>query len=788
MNKRFAVLATISLLVGFASQSAEIRLVGLDESVDLYTDEHGIPHIYANSWPDAARVLGYVHASDRLWQMDLLRRQASGTLAEIMGESALKHDIHMRRLGIRRGCEELWASDSLPPAFVAELEAYAEGVNARMRFMTAERFGFPFTLLEYEPESWTPVDSLVFMKYMGWDQSGTDDDLWLGIMVEKFGAEAVEELWPIDRPYDSPQVRTPTRGQPSINANVSNAERAYAAAMDAMGDALSTRGSAFGSNNWAVAGEKTRSGKPMLCSDPHLGFTLPSVWYAVHLNVRGESIAGVTFPTAPHIVIGHNDAVGWGITNLQADAVDYFIESRHPFATDRYLHKGVWKTFETRTEQIAVKGIGEHTIVIESTVHGPVITSSPRTISLQWTGLGATTESVALWGMNRASHFEEWYQAAQQMTVPGINLAYADVHGTIALYSAGAFPKRSKGEGRIPMPGATGDHDWDEMIPTDEMPLALNPPEGFVASANARPVDGDYPHYLGWMWDAGYRHRRITELLKNANNVSINDMRTMQFDVYDLAAQHFLPTMLSELDEQDFAEFPYRRAINTLKNWDYRATTDSNAPAIWMRWLDHYRKLVWDAQWSSRSIEKRPGSWGFSGINRREPIIEVLEHMTRNQPDSPWFDSPETSWKETRHDIALGSFITAMGTLERQFGKNVTGWTWGNTNLLRIESLLQDPELRRIGDPVPGTMFTMNPGGDIGPVSDGASWRMIVDFAATDESIGIYPGGQSGHADSPHYDDFMSRWAQGEFVRLYAVDDSEKLPKAAQESVIAFTP
>jgi len=773
------------LLTAFDAQATEIRLVGLDAAVQLHTDDHGIPHIFAESWPDAARVLGYVHASDRLWQMDLLRRRASGTLAEVMGEPALDHDIHMRRLGIRRGCESLWASGDLPKAFVQELEAYAEGVNARMRFMAAEGFGFPFTILEYTPEPWSPVDSLAFVKYMGWDQSGTDDDLWLGIMVEKFGADVVDELWPIDRPYDSAQIATPTSAGLQETPLAGDA---YAAALETMSGAWTTRGSAFGSNNWAVAGSKTRSGKPILCSDPHLGFNLPSIWYAAHINVGGESIAGATFPTGPQIVIGHNDSLGWGITNLQADAVDYFIESRHPFARDRYLHKGEWKTFQSRTERIAVKGANDRTILIESTIHGPVITSDPYTITLQWTGLGPTSESVAIWGMNRAHDFDAWHLAAQQLTVPGVNLAYADRHGTIALYSAGVFPKRDKGEGRAPMQGATGEHDWGEMIPPDEMPLALNPQEGFVASANSRPADGAYPHYLGWMWDTGYRNRRIRTLLEEATDVSMDDMRAMQFDVYDLAAERFLPTLLSEIKDQDFAEFPYRRAMKALEEWDYHATTDSIAPMIWLRWLDHYRKLVWDAQWSTRSMEKRPGSWGFSDINRREPILEVLERMTREQPDSPWFDSPDTSWKETRHDIALGSFVTAMGTLERQFGKKVSGWTWGNSNVLRIESLLQDPTLRRVGDSVPGTLFTINPGGDIGPVSDGASWRMVVDFAAPEESIGIYPGGQSGYADSEHYDDLMSRWANGDYVRLHAVSDSPKLPESAHDRAIQFSP
>jgi penicillin G amidase len=710
--------------------------------------------------------------------MDLLRRRASGTLAEVMGESQLKHDIQMRRLGIRRGCETLWASDDLPAEFRAEMEAYADGVNARIRLRAPEGFGVPFAMLGYEPTPWTPVDSLVFLKYMGWDQSGTDDDLWLGQMVAALGPEAVAELWPLDRPFERGQITTVSAEQAA----------AFGSALDALDGALSPRGYAFGSNNWAVAGSRTRSGKPILCSDPHLGFTLPSLWYAVHVSVKGENVAGVTFPVSPHVVIGHNDVLGWGITNLQADAVDYFIETRSPSARDQYQHKGEWKTFETRTESIPVQGQDDHIAVFESTVHGPVVTHEPETISMQWTGFGPTAEAAAFWKMNRAQDFDAWYAAAQEIVVPGINLAYADADGTIALYAAGAFPKRAHGAGRVPMDGASGEHDWVEMIPRTEMPLALNPDSGFVASANARPADEAYPHYLGWMWDVSYRLRRIRQVLSDANDVTVDDMRALQFDVVDVAAQRFLPAMLREIEGEDFESTPHRRAVEALKNWDYRATLDAPAPTIWLRWLDHYRKAVWDPQWSSRNMEKGSGSWGFSGINRREPMLDVLEQMTRREPDSPWFDDPKTEWVETRKDRALSSFITAMGTLERQFGRDIDGWAWRNTNVLRINSIYGDDTLRRTGDSVPGTMFTVNPGGDIGPVGGGASWRMIVDFSAPGDSIGVYPGGQSGDADSPHYDDLMALWARGDYLPLRAVSDAAELPEAVRENVTTFAP
>jgi penicillin amidase len=338
------------------------------------------------------------------------------------------------------------------------------------------------------------------------------------------------------------------------------------------------------------------------------------------------------------------------------------------------------------------------------------------------------------------------------------------------------------------MDGASGEHDWDEMIPKPEMPLEVNPERGFVASANARPTAKESAHYLGWMWDPSYRLRRIHDMLSKADDLTIESMRAIQYDVFDKAAESFLPSMLEELEEQPITDPIQLKSIEALKNWNYVARVDTVAPAIWLRWLDHYRSAVWDPQWASRNIEKQSGSWGFTGINRREPTIEVLEYLTREKPDSPWFDNPTTSWTETRKDVAFGSFITAIGTLRRQLGDDIAGWEMRNTNILSVDSLLGIPELRRTGPPVPGTPFTVNPGGNIGHVGGGASWRMIVDVGDPSTSVGVYPGGQSADATSPHYDDMMPMWATGDYVALNAKSDSSDLPEDVRESEMLFVP
>lgn len=824
----------------------EVGLPGLGGGVRVTFDQQDIPHIYAKSWPDAARVLGYLHAGERLWQMDMFRRQGSGTVAEILGPSALESDILVRQLGIRRSCEAIWNSNEVPAQLRAELIAYAEGVNGRIAELGEQGLPVPFQKLGYKPAPWTPVDTLVFSKYMGWDQSGTMDDLWFGLMVEKLGVTAAEELWPIDRPYEVSAVKvqaerrkfgaaslSPSEGErvrvrvrgwveaqnlESVNGRVvfpphpgplplrGGEEEAlrptedlfatlspgprihpYAAAVRRYAKLRwFGRGGSFGSNNWAVDGSKTASGKPILCSDPHLGFSLPMLWYTCHISVGGENLVGVTFPGGPGFVIGHNDEIGWGLTNLQADAVDMFVESLNPADAMQYRHRGEWKQINRITEQVAVRGEATRTLNIDSTVHGPIISREGKPIALQWTGLGPTKDFVAIWRISHAKNLKQFLAATEDLTVPAMNVIYADRAGNIALHPCGALPIRLRGQGRIPMDGASGDNDWMGMIPRSVLPLAINPPDHFVASANARPTPLDYPHYLGWMWDCNYRIRRINDMLRPARKLTVETMKPIQFDAYDKAAERFVPVLLQDLKGVDLEDPVAKRALRELEKWNYVADTRAIGPAIWLRWFDIYRGQVWDDEWKSRGIEQPGGSWGFSGSNNREPELEVLEYLTREFPDSIWFDDRNTPGRESRPEIARRSFELAITSLKKQFGDDVEKWRWGNINQLQVRSLAQIPELGRNGGPTVGTEFTVNPGSNVGTVGGGASWRMIVDFGHPDRSVGIYPGGQSENPDSPHYDDQMSLWAKGEYVPLNMISDVKKLPAQAKVRTMTF--
>lgn len=792
-NKLFVTLGYAFIIVAGAV-AEPVALDGLSAPVDVDYDDHGVPHIFASKWLDAIRVLGYVHATDRLWQMDMSRRVASGTLAEILGKDQLDDDILVRRLGIRRTCQQFLASDRCPDEMRVELDAYCAGVNARIAVVGHDGLPVQFQLMGYEPAPWEPVDCIIFGKYMGWDQAGTDDDLWFGMLVEKLGADTVNELWPLDRPYEIPAVKTQINrsevGQFDVAKldPVPNAAAAYEAAMNALEGVVPHHTGAFGSNNWAVSGSKTRSGKPILCSDPHLGFSLPSIWYTCHLSAEGRNVAGVTFAGCPSVIIGHNDHLGWGITNMQSDQVDYFVETIDENDPLKYLHRGEWKTMERVTETISVKGEDPYTLNIDSTVHGPVISREVRTITMDWTGLGVTTDGLAIWQFGRATNLDEWLDALDYLVTPCLNMAYADAEGNIAMHPSGALPLRTHGQGRIPMDGASGENDWAGMIPRSKMPLALNPDEGFVVSANGRPSPVGYPFYLGYQWDPSCRVRRINDMLRAASDLTIQTMAPIQNDTHDKFAETFLPVFIPVMERSTLDDpFAYK-VLAAVSQWDYVADGDSIGTIIWMRWMSAYRKAVWDDEWTSRGIKMPGGSWGFSGDNKREPMLEVLEYITREMPGSIWFDDRITPEREERDEIIERAFVQALAGLREDLGDDLTQWAWKNFNILKIRSMTGIPELARTGGPVPGDTFTVNPGSEGGNVGGGASWRMIVDFGDTTTSVGVYPGGQQEDFNSPLYDDQMAVWAAGEYLPLHCVSSEDALPDSAKVRTQRYQP
>lgn len=782
-----------------------IGLRALAAPVEVVFDDVGIPHIYAQSVDDAYRALGWIHASERLWQMELLRRRASGTLAELIGPDGVASDALVRKLGIRRTAEASLASGLLGDDVPRWLAAYADGVNAYLGDLLPEHVPPEFRALGVMPAPWTPADSAAFSKYMGWDQSGTDADLWLGTMVEKLGAEAVAELWPLDRPYELSTIPAhgalgPAAPRAEISADVAalaarppaalgDASRALIAQLAAA--ARDGRGGAFGSNNWVVSGERTASGKPLLANDPHLGFTFPSLWYTAHLVAPGLNVIGVTFPGQPFVTLGHNDRIAWGFTNLQADAVDYFVETVNPANPKQVRHRGVWKEIEERVETIAVRGAEPVRLVVRTTVHGPLLEAEGKLVALAWTGLRPTRESLAIARLNHARGFADFLAAMRVLDTPPMNVAYAGADGHIAIAPWGDLPMRASGLGRVPVDGASGAFDWTGLVPRDELPLSVDPERGWLASANGRPVPPGFRHHLGWMWDPSYRTRRIHALLAQPRKLTRADMQAFQLDAHDVAAESFTPVFLAALQTLPAQNETERMALAALRAWNYAFTPDTVAGTVWNAWFARYRDAVWDDEWSTRGIVQPPGSWGFSGDNEREPALEVLERLTREAPDAIWFDDRTTPRRETRDMLIVASFRAAVADLVAQRGADLAAWRWGARNRFAPEPLspvngnrIEGPDFVGLVDlPSPelgGGPFTLNPGGKGGAVTSGASWRQVVDFGDLGASVGVYPGGQSSDPASQNVADQLALWSRGAYAPLRFDDRADALPAASR--------
>src|SRR5579883_2219627 len=512
----------------------KLHLAELHEPVEIVTDRYGVPHIYANNEDDLYLAQGYVHAQHRLWQMELNRRIGSGRLAELFGEIALEPDRFARRLGLHRAAAA--AVRTLPPHSARILDAYARGVNA---FISSHRTNLPleFTLLRLTPAPWQPADTMQWSKMMGWNLGGNwETELIRARLVARLGPERAAKL---ETGYDPSHPLIIPPGVSYKGTNLGLLEQ-YATLRQ-----LSGFGLLGASNNWVVDGSMTITGKPILCNDPHLGQTAPSIWFECHLVAGEIDVVGATFPGAPGVIIGHNRHVAWGVTNAISDVEDLYIEKFNPQNPIQYEYKGQWEEAEVIREEIRVKGRAEPLIEeVRITRHGPILTSMPNPqsaetaeaagsnghnpvpaelpLALRWTGLQQCHILSSIPKLNRATNWEEFREAMRDWDVPPQNVIYADKEGNIGYIMAGAIPIRAQGQGLLPSPGRTGEYAWVGYIPFDELPQTYNPEQHFIVTANNRVVDDNYPYYITNEWLNGYRAQRIRDLLTSKGKLALS--------------------------------------------------------------------------------------------------------------------------------------------------------------------------------------------------------------------------------------------------------------------------
>ncbi|KXA89384.1 hypothetical protein AKJ61_03025 [candidate division MSBL1 archaeon SCGC-AAA259B11] len=678
-------------------RKATIFTENVSDEVTVLRDNYGVPHIFAKTDEDLFYTLGYLHAQDRLFQMDMQRRMAKGELSEVLGKGQIKQDKKIRRIGLaksaRRSVEKMENSH-----LINLLRAYSAGVNKRI---SERNLPIEFKLLQYKPSKWSPEDTLAVAKLISWGLSGTLKSLELEKLVEKLGEETVwKKLFPEETPFLVPIHDGPYPYTSKITQKDSESPRNGDSEeiLSEKNDHLSSFKSdlPLGSNNWIVFEGKSETKKPMLASDPHLSLSIPAVWYQTYLkSEEGYNTAGVTLPGVPVVLIGANQSIAWGLTNISADDTDFYSYQTNSDG-NKYLYDEKWHSFGKRKETIPVKGSKDVTIVIENTIHGPIITSGEDPVAMKWTGHRSWTELKAMFKINKAKNLNEFKEGLQYWHSPPQNFAYADKHGNIALFSAGWFPIREKNtKGKGVLDGSDPKNDWKGFVSFEEIPHTVNPKKGHISSANQDPVGENYPYYIGRFFDPGYRGRRINELLSSKKTHGINDFKEYQHDIFSKAAESMLPTFL-KISEVEGLNSIEKQALDILNEWDYEMRENDTAPLIWTIWEMKFFRNIFEDEYKQAGVKNLP---------LPKPILG--EKLLRKEPNSIWFDNVYTPIRENRKDITIESFKEAIDFLSEDFGEDINKWKWGEVNKYYFEHLTRLQAFSRGPYPASGGRNTL---------------------------------------------------------------------------------
>ncbi|MEW5981208.1 MAG: penicillin acylase family protein [Acidobacteriota bacterium] len=763
------------------------RVDGLRAKVEIIRDVDGVPHIRASSEADALYALGYVHAQERLWQMEFQRRVAQGRLSEFAGPETLRADRLLRTVGLARAAQTAW--HKLDAGTRALIEAYVAGING---FLATHRGGglpVEFALLRVSPEPWRGEDVLAWHKAMAWSLSQNWSQELLRVRLSaRIGDEAANELMPaytrngpIVLPPDA--QRGPARTLPVPVQPMTPEPRPPAPGADAKGPALlaDLEGLAElaaslpygpvpggGSNNWVVSGVRSVTGRPLLANDPHLAGQAPAVWYLAHITGGGLDVIGASLPGTPGILVGHNRHIAWGITAMLADVQDLYVERVN--ARDQVEYNGAWEQMTIVREVIKVRGEDDVPIRIRVTRHGPIISDAlekpQAALALRWTGLDEDDPTArAFLGVNLASTWAEFVTALAPVHVPTLNFVYADVEGNIGYIGPGAFPVRLNHDGSRPLPGWTSEYDWRGYLHESEWPTSLNPGRGFIVSANNKAVPDSYSFNLGTSWEAPYRAARIIEMLEGSSRLAVEDMARMQRDVRSAQARTVLPFLL-RARPLDAAS---RDGMDRLQEWDGTLSGDSPEAALYEAWYEAtVRGLFEDDLGSDLFAEYAPVRY----------VVAKAVDAIAQAGTTAWCDDVRTPEPETCDTLlgqTLRQAIADMG--ERQGTANISRWRWDAVNAAQFPHDPFDtvPALRwAFSRTVPrgGDGFTVTP---VMPLHNRifvSSYRQVIDLAALDASRFVIPMGQSGHVWSRRYADLLEKWDKVEYLPMRFTADA----------------
>lgn len=760
-----------------ANFDASIVANELQGNVDVYVDDRLVPHIYADHDQDAYFVQGYLHAKFRLWQMDFETRVASGRLSEIAGADKLPIDRMFRRLGMVYGAEKTEANiNETNPNMKATVDAYTAGVNAYIKQLDPADLPFEFKLMNYVPEDWTPKKTYLFLMFMSYDLTGRSASLdlqmtntrdYLGYdLFDKLytnNQDSLDPIIPKGTVYEKPSI-VPVK---PMNADSAYLRKANSVAFNTV-DMPEAPDKNNGSNNWAVAGSKTKSGRPILSSDPHLGLNLPSLWYEMQITTPTHSTYGASFPGSPAVIIGFNDSLAWGVTNAGRDVFDYYEVKFKDSTQNEYWFNGAWKATTKRTEVIKVKDSLDVVEDIAMTHWGPTMfdahyqntQSNGRSLAVQWTAHRISTGVETFYLLNRAKNYDDYLHAISLWTCPGQNFVLATKSGDIAIKQQGSFVARWERQGDFIMPGEDSSFQWQGIIPGNENPLIKNPERGFVSSANQKSTDASYPYYLGAASALPlYRGISVNMHLNKMSQITAEDMQALQTDNYNVFAATARPALMKYI-QVDKLSNDAKRMVAEMTNWDLYNNVNAKGITCF--------KIIWD------SVEQ--AVWGDELGGSAIPLLKPEAYVLLDQmlKDTNWSIADDIRTKNIMEDLKTQVTLGVEKATEKLLSlEKENKLEWSLFKATRVMHLTKTPALSRMNLPIGGGVNIINATTE----NHGPSWRMVVHLTDEIEAYGLYPGGQSGNPGSPYYDTFVNYWAEGKYYRLLFLS-KEKLKQS----------
>jgi penicillin amidase len=740
------------------SKKKKIVLKNAKSDIEIIFDDRMIPHVFAQNDHDLYYAQGYVTAMHRLWQMDFQTRFAAGRISEVVGEKAIELDKYQRRMGMLYGAENSLKGMMADRESREMLLAYTQGINDYIKSLNKSSLPIEYKLLDFKPEQWSPIKCALLLKQMSAVLAMGSDEFYMTNILKKYGPAITKDLFP-DYPFkEDPIIPVGTKWNFKPLAVLATPK----SFTDMMSSGIATKQKVegIGSNNWAVSGAKTASGYPILANDPHLDLSLPSIWYQIQLHAPGVNAYGVSLPGAPGIIIGFNQNIAWGVTNVAADVLDFYQIKFKDNSHRSYWYNNQWRATKPRYEKIKIKGAADIVDTVYYTHHGPIVylqtanyskaKNVPVGHALRWIAHDSSNELKAFYLLNRGKNYDDYRSALPYFTAPAQNFIFASADNDIAITPNGKFPLKWKNQGKFILDGTDPSNDWQGWIPAAQNPTVKNPSRNFVSSANQSSTDPSYPYYINWEFAPYERGKRINDRLTVMKNATADSMRNLQMDSYGIMAENLLPYIMPLVKSNEL-NATQKEAFNMTSKWNKYFEAKSIAASVFDLWTKRLSFEIWDDDFNDKDAPMRYPS--------RDRTIELIQ----KDPNSKWFDNVKTSKKESLEDLVNSSFKYACDSLERKYGPIGEDWEWGNFKNTNVPHLAKIPGFGSKKLAIGGAKSTVNALSE----SNGPSWRMVVELGKTPKGHGVYPGGQSGNPGSPFYDNMIDSWAEGKLYDLF---------------------